>query len=174
MVLVVGCVLKRLSTKSNPLVYCQYTYFHRYIGKLVLLQQRIFCLASYQGVFDMKWLKKIIAVGLFLSLAACSTTGVMGSNQQLESGYTVKVGELQENRRSRDDDFVRDIVAFPFKAAGVVAFGLGVAAMAVDDFTDDVNRYNSYYEEDHSLALSGLGLIGAGFLMYKLGEIIAD
>ncbi len=74
-----------------------------------------------------------------------------------------------------DNNTARKIVAFPLKAVGLAAAGIGLLMVELasnDHSHDDPHRTDS--DTDVGLTLSGIGLAVGGTLMYQWGESIPD
>ena len=116
---------------------------------------------------------KNVLIGLtMMMLCACTTTGNITS-EQVRQGT-----EVTDNHTvvtPADNSTARRIVAFPLKAVGLAAAGIGLLMMELAD-----SDYSSDGQQDHGkgrdagLTLSGLGLALGGALMYELGESISE
>jgi len=113
---------------------------------------------------------KNVFIGLsMVFLCACSTTSQISREQATQMAAITDDHTVIE---AGDNSTARKIVAFPLKAVGLAAAGVGLlmVELASGDHSTDEDRK----DRDAGLTLSGIGLALGGALMYELGESLSD
>ena len=111
-----------------------------------------------------------MAVIALVSMNACSTTGqrtlYFEDTESRLAGF-----QSHEEHRTGGEGFLKQVVAAPFKLAGVVAMGVGVTMLYIGTET---NSEETEILDDAGLVMSGIGLAGVGYVLNSIGEAIED